>query len=1387
MSRDLAPTTDEHQQETPGTDSLTETINERYRVVRCLGRGGMGDVCLVHDNLNGGLPLALKRVRSDKIDPKSVAVLRNEFLSLASLPHPNLSRVYDFGADRRTGDLFFTAEYVEGVHWLEACQGLDLSRPEGLETFAEVLSQVLRGLEFIHCRGLVHADIKPENLLVTRVDPDGSGKSRMKIIDFGLARKARFLGGEKILGTPYYVAPETILGSQIDRRTDLYSLGVVLYHLVTGRLPFLGDSNLAILRGHVEKAPVPPQQVVPGLQESLGDFILRLMEKSPGDRFQNAPEALHAFNRLFNFAIPLETPETSRSYPEVAALVGRESESSQLRSVFIQAAEMAPESFDGMEELPWHSNWSPAAVEEQPITPLSPGRMVILLGERGLGKRRLVDDLRHVGQTLGARFVQVECGGADEEGAGGLQSLLDELSRFEWPAWKNGLPPHIQSALMLADSRESIEDGVSEDGIWNAVQNVSEGLLASAREQPTVLHFHDLHRAGRTVTQLVRCLVEMVVRQGRSRLLILATAVDRSEEQAGEFRELYDDVCFRNQVYRLKVGRLGAPQVGRLLETAFPDCHFPAGFARRVLEESDGNLEVILTIVQHFIDRKKIVRRLSGWELEGDYEHEDFPGRIRTELKARIAALPEEALRLAMAFACLGDGCDPDLAIELAATPPSSIGRCLALLQEHQILESRSDEGQELSLAFVHSSSRTILYELIPTGQLAAMHERAGSLLEKKTSTHQAPSHTLAYHYLKAGNSEKGLRYGLEAGRELAGQSAPADAIELYEQVLELARPADEKLLATVEGELAALRFRAGDYGGVIRLLDSGQPSDDSTGSLPSRLWAQIHGARARTRLGHFREAAEILDRLDSTGEDHAPDAIRDAALLARAELHRLRGDPVESLRCCDVLSGRMAEAKEPWTRCQFHLLVAESLSGIGHDEEAARECQNALRLMDSGRENARPGWSFFCRGRYYRHRGQPRKALKQFRKCLALARESGDQVQEADCLLETGRICSLLGRPQEAHSLLLDALKIYEKSRDLPSSVTTLSLLGETSRLTGDTELCTRTLTDLLERSASMEQDRIRLDALLTSAGLAVDGGELPRGERYLRQAESHCSEGSGTGDGRLGILALGCDARQQAGRWVEALDLARRGLLGAREAGHVVHQAGFLQRSADMLCRVGQEGEARRSLVALTDLARRHELTVSEGWARMIEGVLLAGKSRLGEAQRALDRARAIFLRLGSERDLARLLLEHGRLRLSLGDHEQAYLDLKESLHLARKLGCTHLQCEIHLATGRLEVSINPDDVARAGECFRRAGVVALAKGFPEIVWRARCHLGRLLEARGHATEARGCFQEAEGTLTALVKDLPEEMRESYLESLDSEECAALAGGGRCEAATA
>ncbi|HXU13239.1 MAG TPA: serine/threonine-protein kinase, partial [Candidatus Binatia bacterium] len=202
----------------------------------------MGSVCLVRDTLLSGRPVALKFLKPDRILSGGIDLFKDEFRAMARLRHPNLAEVYDFGTSDTDGRHFLTMEFVDGDD-LERLPRADLRA-----RFDSLAVQCLRALDYIHSRGILHNDIKPQNILVRP-------PFHVKLLDFGLARPQAESGQYGLSGTIHYIAPERLEGKPVDGRSDLYSLGVILYDVLTGALPHTGSHAgqvvTSILRGRV--------------------------------------------------------------------------------------------------------------------------------------------------------------------------------------------------------------------------------------------------------------------------------------------------------------------------------------------------------------------------------------------------------------------------------------------------------------------------------------------------------------------------------------------------------------------------------------------------------------------------------------------------------------------------------------------------------------------------------------------------------------------------------------------------------------------------------------------------------------------------------------------------------------------------------------------------------------------------------------------------------------------------------------------------------------------------------------------------------------------------------------------------------------------------------
>jgi beta-lactam-binding protein with PASTA domain/predicted Ser/Thr protein kinase len=257
-----------------------QIVGGRYRVVRKLGGGGMADVYLCEDRTLGrhvALKVLLQRYHGDAT---FVERFRREAKAAAGLNQANLVSIYDWG--ELGGTYYIVMEYVEGETLKEYIRRQ--GRLSGSEA-VRVSLQLLAALEFAHRNGIVHRDIKPQNVMLDR-------EGNAKVTDFGIARAgdSGMTEAGSILGTAQYLAPEQAQGQRVDARSDLYSVGIVLYEMLTGTVPFKGDSAVTVALKHVNEMAPEPAQLVPGLPYALNQIVLKAIAKAPADRYQTAAQ-----------------------------------------------------------------------------------------------------------------------------------------------------------------------------------------------------------------------------------------------------------------------------------------------------------------------------------------------------------------------------------------------------------------------------------------------------------------------------------------------------------------------------------------------------------------------------------------------------------------------------------------------------------------------------------------------------------------------------------------------------------------------------------------------------------------------------------------------------------------------------------------------------------------------------------------------------------------------------------------------------------------------------------------------------------------------------------------------------------------------------------------
>jgi len=286
----------------PPQGILGSIIDRRYRVEALLGEGGMGLVYRVrHTGLNKAFAIKVLR-RENTHDPEVVARFRREAESASGIGNQHIVDINDFGV-LHDGSTYFVMECLEGMDLIDA---MDKTPRIEERRAVHIAEQICRALGAAHEAGIVHRDLKPENIFLTKRN---GIEDFVKVLDFGIAKVAngpkRLTRQGEVLGTPHYMSPEQCEGENVDHRTDIYALGVLLYEMVTGHVPHDADNMAGILTKHMYEDPIPPKIRAPEVSEGLDMLILRCLEKKPERRYQTMRELESDIGRLREGARPV--------------------------------------------------------------------------------------------------------------------------------------------------------------------------------------------------------------------------------------------------------------------------------------------------------------------------------------------------------------------------------------------------------------------------------------------------------------------------------------------------------------------------------------------------------------------------------------------------------------------------------------------------------------------------------------------------------------------------------------------------------------------------------------------------------------------------------------------------------------------------------------------------------------------------------------------------------------------------------------------------------------------------------------------------------------------------------------------------------------------------
>ena len=806
----------------------------RYRVERFLGEGAKKRVHLAHDTrLDRKVALAL--IKTEGLDEAGRKRVQREAQSMAQLgDHPNIVPVFDIGEE--AGQVYIVSQFMAGGDLgqrLEQAEERELSLEEGLR----IAQEVCNGLEHSHSRGVIHRDIKPGNVWLAE---DGTAK----IGDFGLALsvdRSRLTQEGMIVGTVSYMSPEQALGRAPDPRSDLYSLGAMLYELVTGRPPFLGDDAVAIISQHINTAPVAPSWHNAQVPEGLERLILRLLKKDPDERPANAELVVqglqHARSIKPDEAAPRERGDANPlDRLAEGVFVGRDAELETLRAAL-------------EDSLSGH------------------GRILMLVGEPGIGKTRTSEELCTYAKMRGAQVLWGRC--YEGDGAPAYWPWVQIIRSYVHDRDPKELASEMgPGAAEIAEVVSEVRDRLPglplpvqlepEEARFRLFDSITAFITNASRSKPLVVVLDDLHWSDKPSLLLLEFLARQLA---DARLLVLGTYRDVELGRQHPLERTLAGLARSGASDRVLLRGITEEDIGRFIELSARKAA-PARLVEAVFRETEGNPFFVHEVVNLLESDGRLANpdSVESWSVE-------IPQGVRQVIGRRLSTLSTDCNALLTTAAVMGREFDFPVLAQVAELSEDAVLEFIEQSEDARIIEEMPESVGRYR--FSHALIRETLYEELRTTRRLRVHRRIATVIEERNADRLEPHLAeLAYHFCEAatgGDVDKAIGYAVRAAERAAQLLAHEDAANHYERAL-LALEAAETMDDVRRCEL-------------LIALGQAQFSSGAPDEYPRSFWAAIEIARRRGLFALLGRAALGLAYIpvNLTGTMDIADAIAEA------------------------------------------------------------------------------------------------------------------------------------------------------------------------------------------------------------------------------------------------------------------------------------------------------------------------------------------------------------------------------------------------------------------------------------------------------------------------------------------------------------------------------
>jgi tRNA A-37 threonylcarbamoyl transferase component Bud32 len=759
-----------------------QLVAGRYRVRSLLARGGVGAVHRVFDE-STGQEVALKRLLAHVAhNPRIATLFQREYQTLAEIRHPRIIEVFDYGVD--AGGPYYTMQLLGG-------RDLDELAPIPYRDACRYLRDVTSSLALLHARHLLHRDLSPRNV---RITADG----RCKLLDFGTM--ASFGIAEEIVGTPPMVPPETLRGMPLDQRSDLYSLGALAYRILTRQYAYRAR-RLEELPQVWQTLPAPPSSAVSAIPPRLDALVMSMLSLDPLLRPTSATEVIDQLTAIGELAPDPDAVRTARSYLLRSKLIGRTRHIDRIKRRLGRANE-------GL------------------------GSTVIIEGNPGVGKTRLLDEASLHAQLVGALVLRVEARSHRGPNAVALALVRALLHAAPQPAMDAavrhaGVLGHVIEGLGGRASAEFVALGARQRRARMQAAML-DWFVDVSRQHPLVILIDDLHRVDESSAAL---LAALALAARHHRIVLIAT-----RRLAGRVAAPEPVGALALQARRLRIHRLRRQDTAELIKALFGDVPNSDTLATWIHGVTTGSPMQIMALSQHLIDRG-IVHYTNGlWVLPMEVSADELPVGLAATLSARLAALPPRARRLAETLSVRRGSLSLQLCVALADPEDRADAFALVDVLVAQGVLASSSEGYTFGQEGLRD---TLLAEMDPT-RGRELHLRLARALLASSDLSPEEEIEAGWHLLRGGDEVGGAERLASAAPKLAVRG---DATSAALPALEAALEVYERTGRSPE---ACLELR------VILARSTDRVFSERYGDATMRMLARWAGLDVAQRLGPF-------------------------------------------------------------------------------------------------------------------------------------------------------------------------------------------------------------------------------------------------------------------------------------------------------------------------------------------------------------------------------------------------------------------------------------------------------------------------------------------------------------------------------------------------------